>query len=304
MTAVRDTAVVAGFRSGWWLVRRLPAPVSRWAFRTAADIAWRRDGRGACRLRWNLARVCPELDEEALDRLVRDALRSYLRYWAEAFRLAALTRQEVLAAFYLDGVETVRETNADGRGVVLALPHLANYDLAAAWFAYTTDGGLLTIAERLRPAALFEAFVGYRSKIGMEILAADDPTAFSALQRRVEQAGVVALVADRDMSRGSVEVQFFGHPARMPPGPAALALRTGAALRPAALWNESDRGRLGRSRGQVGPEIPVTSIRAATQALADAFAASIRASPADWHMLQRIWPDMPAEGRRRAVRNR
>jgi KDO2-lipid IV(A) lauroyltransferase len=302
MTAVRDTAVVAGFRTGWWLVRRLPAPVSRWAFRAAADIAWRRDGRGARRLRWNLARVCPELDEVALDRLVRDALRSYLRYWAEAFRLPAIPPEVVLTAFYLDGVDEVRETTADGRGVVLALPHLANYDLAAAWFAYATEGGLLTIAERLRPDALFAAFVSYRRKIGMEILAADDPTAFSALQRRVEEAGVVALVADRDMSRGGVEVQFFGHAARMPPGPAALALRTGAALRPASLWNGSDRGRLGRSRGQVGPELPVTSIRATTQTLADAFEASIRASPADWHMLQRIWPDMPAEGRPRVAR--
>jgi phosphatidylinositol dimannoside acyltransferase len=113
---------------------------------------------------------------------------------------------------------------------------------------------------------------------------------------------VVALVADRDMSRGGVEVQFFGHPAKMPPGPAALALRTGAVLRPAALWNEADEGRLGRSRGQIGPELPVTSIRGAMQALADAFAASIRAAPADWHMLQRIWPDMPKEGRGRARR--
>jgi lauroyl/myristoyl acyltransferase len=304
MTAVRDSAVVTGFRTGWWLVRRLPAPVTRLAFRTAADVAWRRDGRGARRLRWNLARVCPQLDDRALDRLVRDALRSYLRYWAEAFRLPALARREVLDAFFLDGVEAVRKTTGAGRGVVLALPHLANYDLAAAWFAYTTDGGLLTIAERLRPTELFDAFVEYRSRIGMEIVASDDPTAFSALQRWVEQAGVVALVADRDMTRGGVEVEFFGHPVRMPPGPAALALRTGAALRPAALWNEVDKGRLGRSRGTVGPEIPVTSIRAATQALADAFAASIRASPADWHMLQRIWADMPAEGRRRAVRSR
>jgi lauroyl/myristoyl acyltransferase len=304
MTVVRDGAVVAGFRTGWWLVRRLPAPVSRWAFRTAADISWRRDGRGVRRLRWNLARVRPDLDERALDRLVRDALRSYLRYWAEAFRLPALTRAEVLAAFHLDGVEAVRETTAAGRGVVLALPHLANYDLAAAWYAYTTDDGLLTIAERLRPTALFDAFVSYRGRIGMQIVAADDPTAFSALQRWVEGAGVVALVADRDLSEKGVEVQFFGHPARMPPGPAALALRTGAALRPAALWNESDHGRLGRSRGRVGAELPVTSIRDTTQALADAFAASIRASPADWHMLQRIWADMPAEGRRRAVRHR
>ena len=304
MTAARDAAVVAGFRTGWWLVRRLPAPVSRWAFRTAADVAWRRDGHGARRLRWNLARVCPSIDEHALDLLVRDALRSYLRYWAEAFRLPALSRSDVLTSFHLDGIEAVRATTAAGRGVVLALPHLANYDLAAAWFAYTEERGLLTIAERLRPAALFDAFVGYRGRIGMEILAADDPTAFPALQRRVEQAGVVALVADRDMSRGGVEVEFFGHPARMPPGPAALALRTGAALRPAALWNETDQGRLGRSRGQVGPELPVTSIRAATQALADAFAAAIRAAPADWHMLQRIWPDMPAGGRPRAVRRR
>jgi phosphatidylinositol dimannoside acyltransferase len=305
MTAVHDAAVVAGFRTGWWLARRLPAPLVKWCFRVGADIAWRRDGRGARRLRWNLARVCPELDERELDLLVRSALRSYLRYWSEAFRLPSLAREDVLGAFYLGGVDVVRQTVADGRGVVLALPHLANYDVAAAWFAYTTNGGLLTIAERLKPDAVYAAFVGYRSSIGMQILAADDPGAFGALQRWLTGAGVVALVADRDLSRGGVEVQFFGHPAKMPPGPAALALRTGAALMPASLWFETDRGRLGRQRGQVGAEVPVTSIKAATQELANAFAESIRQAPADWHMLQRIWPDMPSEGRaRRSSRHR
>jgi KDO2-lipid IV(A) lauroyltransferase len=93
-------------------------------------------------------------------------------------------------------------------------------------------------------------------------------------------------MAERDLTRTGVEVDFFGEPTRMPAGPAKLAIETGAALLPVHCWFEGDGWResiqapLDCSSGDVG---------AITQALADRFAKNISAHPADWHMLQPQW---------------
>ena len=57
-----------------------------------------------------------------------------------------------------------------GRGAIIALPHMANWDLAGAW-ACLTGMPVSTVAERLRPEALFDRFVAYREGLGMEVIA-------------------------------------------------------------------------------------------------------------------------------------
>jgi KDO2-lipid IV(A) lauroyltransferase len=117
------------------------------------------------------------------------------------------------------------------------------------------------------------------------------------MQERLRAGGCVCLVADRDLSTSGVDVEFFGGTARMPAGPAALALSTGAVLLPVALWF-AERG--GGWRGCIHPPVQPppggdrrAAIAAMTQELADAFAESIAEHPADWHMLQRLWSADP-----------
>jgi lauroyl/myristoyl acyltransferase len=132
----------------------------------------------------------------------------------------------------------------------------------------------------------------------MEVLplTGGDRNTFAVLMQRLRSGKLVCLVAERDMGEGGVDVSFFGEPTRMPPGPAALALTTGAALLPVVLWFTSDGGPGGGWGARiVGPvEVPADGDRKAkiarmTQDMADAFAAGIREHPVDWHMLQRLW---------------
>ena len=101
---------------------------------------------------------------------------------------------------------------------------------------------------------------------------------------------MLCLLADRDLTPSGVPVTFFGARATMPAGPAALALRTGAALIPTTTWYTGDAVH-GQWRGHTAAPVPHTDVATMTQALADAFAAGIAAHPADWHMLQRLWTD-------------
>ncbi|MEU7959271.1 phosphatidylinositol mannoside acyltransferase [Micromonospora humida] len=286
-----------GYVAGWRLARALPPPVVAAAFRAGADRAHRARGRGATRLRANLRRVVgPDLPEPELDALVRQGLRSYARYWMEAFRLPSLSRQQILDGFHLGGSDMLAADVAAGRGAVVALPHAGNWDAAGAWVA-ATGWPITTVAERLKPEGVYQRFLAFRQTLGMEILPTHGGArpAFDVLVDRLHSGAVVPLLADRDLSARGIEVDFFGARTKMPAGPALLAIRTGAPLYVASLWYEPEM-----PRAQLEGPLPVPEpdsaplderVRVLTQRIADRLAAGIARHPQDWHMLQRMWLD-------------
>jgi KDO2-lipid IV(A) lauroyltransferase len=284
-------ATDAGFAAGWAAVKALPEPLVAAGFRAGADRAARRRGGGATRLRSNLRRVVPAASEAELDELTRRGLRSYARYWQEAFRLPVIGPDRIRAHTNFIGVQTLDKAIAEGRGVVLTLPHSGNWDAAAVWLV---DHGarFTTVAERLRPESLFRRFVAYREGLGMEVLplTGGDRPPSDVLAERLRAGGVVCLLGDRDLTRRGIDVTFFGDTARMPAGPALLAATTGAALHPVGLWfTPSGWGVRVRDAVALPGERLRDRVGTATQALADAYAEDVTAHPEDWHMLQRLW---------------
>src|SRR5690606_25348283 len=146
------------------------------------------------------------------------------------------------------GAEPLTEWLAAGNGAVVALPHAGNWDLAGAWAAAVMGRRVTTVAEPLRPEGLFQRFVAFREKLGLEIIPprGGQRPPLEVLEERLGQGHLVPLLADRDLSARGVEVEFFGARTRMPVGPALLALRTGAPLYVLSLWYEPDalHGRL------------------------------------------------------------
>ncbi|WP_129291211.1 phosphatidylinositol mannoside acyltransferase [Streptomyces albidoflavus] len=277
---------------GWSTVKKLPEPVAVRLGQTLADTVWKRRGKGVLRLEANLARVVPDAGPERLAELSRAGMRSYLRYWMESFRLPAWSETRIKEGFEPEGLHHLTDGLAAGKGVILALPHLGNWDLAGAWVTRNLGVPFTTVAERLKPETLYDRFVAYREGLGMEVLPHTGGSAFGTLARRLRAGGLVCLVADRDLSASGVEVKFFGDTARMPAGPAILAQQTGALLLPVTLWFDATPVMKGRVHPPV--EVPETGARAEktslmTQALADAFAEGIADHPEDWHMLQRLW---------------
>jgi KDO2-lipid IV(A) lauroyltransferase len=281
------------YAAAWAVIKRLPEPAAYSVFDRIGQQVWRRRGRGVTQLERNLRRVLgPALPDADLRRLSRRAMASYSRYWCEVFRLPVWSDDRVVASVRTENEEVLRKELDSGRGVIVPLPHSANWDLAGAW-ACLAVAPLTTVAERLRPESLYDRFVAYRESLGMEVLPADGGReVFTALQARLRAGGLVCLVADRDLSASGVEVDFFGETARMPPGPAALAISTGACLLPVALSYERSGMRL-RFQNEIA--VPAEStyrqkISAMSQQLANSYAEGIAAHPQDWHMLQRFWP--------------
>ncbi len=291
------------YGAGWATVKKLPEPVATGLGRRIADLAWKRRGRSVLRLESNLARVVPDAAPERLAELSKAGMRSYMRYWMESFRLPTWSKERVERSIDVKGRHHLEEGLAAGRGVILALPHLANWDLAGVWVTRSLGVPFTTVAERLKPESLYDRFVAYRESLGMEVLPHTGGSAFGTLARRLRAGGLVCLVADRDLSASGTEVTFFGDTARMPAGPAILAQQTGALLLPVTLWYDDTPVMKGRIHAPV--EVPESGTRAEktsvmTQALADVFASGIADHPEDWHMLQRLWlSDLEERGEER-----
>jgi phosphatidylinositol dimannoside acyltransferase len=279
------------YAGAWRITKSIPSPIAYKIFQWIADLLYRRDSAPVKRLRSNYSRVHPELEGAPLEALVLEGMRSYLRYWCDTFRLPSWSREETLKTVIVENEELLRQPLAAGRGVIVSLPHAGNWDHAGAYFC-VSGAPLVTVAEHLKPEKLFRKFLAYRERIGMEVLDANART-LGVLAQQLRNNRLVALVADRDLSRSGITVDFLGGPSRMPVGPALLSVQTGAPLITAFVKYELDGIRI-----IFEGEIPIPEsgsqqekISAMTQICADRFGRLIKENTADWHMLQRIWID-------------
>jgi phosphatidylinositol dimannoside acyltransferase len=334
MATLRERLSSAAFRAGWGLVARLPESVARGLFNFGADIAWRRQGGGVQVLEGNLTRIIgtgrgsvspadspgtgvsrTEAEEGAeLRALSRAVLRSYARYYLETFRMQVIPDERIASGMHVnfDQADLALGYMKNGRGVIFALPHMGDFELTGKWIIGYGAGSFTTVAERLKPDAVFQLYLDFRQGIGMEVLpTTGGPHPFGVMAQRLRAGKLVCIVADRDLSDTGVEVDFFGEKALFPAGPASLAVQTGAALMPVSCWFEGDA----EWGAHIYDEIPVPAdgtrkekAAAMTQALAVAFEDAIREHPEDWHMLQKVFvrdldPDRLARSRNRVVGN-
>ncbi len=297
-----DVGVLFGL--AWRALRYVPEPVLRGAAALGADVVWWRRTGGVRQLERNLARVLPDAGPAQLRRLSRAGMRSYLRYYAEAFTLASFTPAQTDARVRTVGLPALRAELDAGRAVVLALGHLGNWDLAGA-YAARTIAPVTTVAEKLEPESVFREFLAFRESIGLEIVPLEaGGEVFRRLVRAVRSGPrLVPLLADRDLTAHGVEVRLWGEPARVAAGPAALAATTGARLCPVTIHYERlDRARRRAAGSPWGivitfhPALPVPDgltraelVPVLTQAWVDVMADGIAAHPEDWHMLQKVF---------------
>jgi lauroyl/myristoyl acyltransferase len=303
-TRVAARLTDAGFAAGWHAVRMLPEPAAHGLFDRAGAWAAGRQGTGVRQLRANLRVASGGPTEAELDELTVRAMRSYARYWQEAFRLPTLSSERIVAGTEVHGLEHLEKARAGGRGLVMVLPHSGNWDAAGVWFISWLDGPFMTVAERLKPESLYRRFLDYRESLGMRVvpLTGGPRPSTEVLRDWLNDSGVTCLLVDRNLGAGGVPVDFLGRRATMPGGGALLAAQTGAALVP-TVCQFTDRG----WRLVFSPEIPVDGpgrlkdrVSGAMQSVADAFGDSIARQPEDWHMLGRIWPDVPPDAERAA----
>ncbi|MBW3547213.1 MAG: phosphatidylinositol mannoside acyltransferase [Actinobacteria bacterium] len=280
------------YRLASFLVRSLPAPVTAAAVRplgvglTMALPARRR------LVERHLQRVHgPDSASDGLQAEVRRAFESYARYWIESFRLPALSKAEIRAQMWAEGLEHLDAALAGGKGVILALPHLGGWDFGGAWLAIRGHP-LTVVVEPVQPPELLEWFTALRSDVGLTVVPLG-PDAGSAVLRALRANRVVALLSDRHVGGSGVEVEFFGERTTLPAGPVTLALRAGAAVLPTAVYFDGPHGHMGLIRPPLALNRSGSfrdDVARLTADLARELELLIRRAPSQWHLFQPNWP--------------
>jgi lauroyl/myristoyl acyltransferase len=292
--------VTPAYRSAYAIAQALPSSVIDVLAPGVAGLAALRPGDQRAMVERHQRRVDPGLNGAELQRRVREVFRSYGRYYGESFRLPTIGADELDRGLTLEGFEHVEESLARGVGPMLVLPHLGSWEWCAYWLTRVRKVPVTAVVERVEPPALFDWFVEFRERIGMEIVPLG-PDAGRSIVKAIKQAQVIALLCDRDIAGGGTEVTFFGETTTLPSGPAVLALRTGAPLIPTAIYDQGG----GRHHAVIRPPIPAErrgsfreDVARITQAMASELEGLIRRRPEQWHMLQPNWPsDRPGARR-------
>jgi lauroyl/myristoyl acyltransferase len=289
---------VATYRGLGRLLQAAPEPVADGLATVAGQLGARlwRSSKGSG-IRSNLAQVVGDgLDDRGLDRLVARAFDSYAHYWVQAARVSTLSLEELDARFSIEGFDELERAAGEGRGVIIALPHMGTWEFGGSWIA-RNGYPLTTVGEVLEPRELFDYFVEERARICLTVLPLA-PHTTSLLLGRLRAGGVVALLADRDLTGSGVAVEFFGKTTTLPGGPGVLALRSGAALLAGAAYQEPG----GRHRAVLRHPVDTSpnlgfrkDVARITQLVAHELEALITAAPEQWHCFQPNWPAEASE---------
>lgn len=284
--------VTAAYRAGAAFSRNVPRPLAELTARGLSRIAASVSKERRMMVARHLRRADPSLDGRALDRAVDATFDSYARYWVDSFRLPQLTPEQVDFGFSVDQYARISDGLAAGNGVILVLPHLGGWEWAGFWLTQVMKVPVTVVVEAVEPPELFEFFVEFRRNLGMNIVPLG-PDAGREILRALNANHIVCLLADRDILGDGIEVEFFGEPTTIPAGPATLALRTGAALIPAAVYFEGRTGHLAvveppmvvERQGRLRADVTRITIEIAAR-----LEGLIRRAPEQWHLQQPNWP--------------
>lgn len=281
---MRQAAAYFALRLAVGVTGLLPEPIMRRLGRMTGLIWHRLDRRRRHMARSHMARVgAPEPDRAA-----REVFASYGRYWAESFWVRPRRFANLWDTMEVEGIEHLRAARDAGRGAVVALPHLGNWETSAL-IAVNLQLPLLAVAERLANRRITEWFTRQRAMFDIEIVLAGTGS-IRRLADALRAGKAVALLCDRDLSGRGVEVEFFGETTTLPAGPATLAIKTGAPLIPVGVYF----GPGPMHRAVIYPPLSFdedsVNVSLLTQELATRFESIIRAAPSQWHLVQPNWP--------------
>jgi phosphatidylinositol dimannoside acyltransferase len=273
----------------------LPRPAA-YAVADLAGRAWHRWSPARRRVvAANLARVCAATGRPTSGRqfhdMVRRAFMEHARYWLEVFRAPGWSAKRLDRMLSAD--EWAHWQPIFAAGAVVGVPHLGNFEPFAHFVAVHGISGVAPV-EETRPFALYRFLLKRRLVGGQGVQLIPLSRAMRPMLVALRQNRLVALAADRDLTGTGVEVTFFGHPARIPAGPATLALRTGKPLLVARVLRTAPEQFHGRAWALDVKRSGDTArdVAALTEAMARRFEEAIAEAPEQWWgAFQPFWPD-------------
>jgi len=277
-------------------VERMPRP---WAYALAvlaARFAWWFSPLARPRLEYNLKIACPDLatDTMELRRISKLNFRNHAKAYADLMQLPGARVELLRAQLDVRGLVHLEEARSHGKGVLVVSCHMGSYEVVAAiWSA--TLAPVSFFAEEVEPRALFEWYRDTRARLGISVLTLGHGGIRKVLEALRDDEMVITAI-DRDITGTGHVMPFFGKPAPIPLGPAAIALRFGTPLLPVCVYRMPDDT-------YVAEGAPLVYAKSTGDARADQVRTTeellrriegfIQQHPEQWHVPHRIWDGSP-----------
>lgn len=297
-----ERVVVAGYKAFAWLISHLPPAIPGVILARGAQLSY---------LLWPTKRTWSNANfghvlglPPGHPRVRVTALRAYGQYGhyvVELARLPQLAREhadELVPDMDLEAIQRIWEGSRGG--LIFTLGHVGNAEAAAAGVA-SRGWPISVVADDSSFPGLFEEFRRTREQWGVHVIPWRNLREIYGVLRRRE---MLALLVDWGYRADGIPVQLFDAWTTLPAGPATLAAKTGSRILPVTVHRNPD-GRTFSISWADPIEVPSADpadLQRATQAMANAFAASIAPAPKQWYSFKPIWPMDPAEGQALAAR--
>jgi phosphatidylinositol dimannoside acyltransferase len=290
-----EKIAILAFRVGAWLMGHLPVPIARGIVSVLLQLSFVLVPRKRRYVNDNFAHVLgrPATSLE-VRRKALAAYRSYARYVVELMRLPRLSNDQAAALVDTSTLLPLEAYwKASNRGLILTTAHIGNLEGVARGIA-RHGWPIAAIADDTSFPELFDHLRRQRKAWGVELIPWRNLRDLYGVLRRNE---ILALIVDWGYRADGIPVRMFGSWTTLPAGPAALAAKTGAAIVQIAIRRSDDRKTF-----QVTYSDPIevrssepAELQRATQAIADALAATIAAAPEQWYSFKPIWPSSAEE---------
>lgn len=272
-------------------MRALPHPLVAAGSRAIWSGAARFDKNRTAMVHRHQLRVRPDLSDAELADATTTVFETYARYYSDTARLHGMAPADVDAGFSYEGFEHIEDGWAAGKGVILVLPHIGGWEWAGSWLTKVPGYEVTAVVEPIDNEELREWMGTQRNSIGMDIVPLG-PDVGKVSLRALREGQILCLMSDRNIGDGGIDVDFLGERTELPGGPATLALRTGAAIVPVAVYHRGNT-----SHAVVLPPVPAerqgrmrADVARITQDIAHRLEHLIRLDPSQWIVMQPNWP--------------
>jgi KDO2-lipid IV(A) lauroyltransferase len=216
-----------GYRVALGLLRLLPEGL---ALRLGEGMGWVAGvllGVRRRTVREHLRQAFPNESEAWRRRLARASFRSLGREFLATFLLGRASPEEVLERTQVVGLPSLQEALEKGKGAIAISAHFGNWEIAGASVALR-GVPLDAVVQRQRNPLFDVELNETRRRLGITVIYRSEAT--KEVLRSLRKGRVVGILADQNVRRGGVFVDFFGKKAATARGPAIFALRTGCPI--------------------------------------------------------------------------
>ncbi len=159
----------------------------------------------------NIQTCLPELSSEEQEKLLNDNFKENGKWFMETGAMWYWSPKRIIDRTTTSGHEAIEKAVAEGKGALITLPHLGNWEVMPMYLA--DNFNFMGLYKPAKEKLLDKFILWRRQGDGSKIVPADQ-SGVRHMMKHLKSGGVTGLISDHQPSKsGGFYIPFFGRPA-------------------------------------------------------------------------------------------